>query len=444
MSLRAVLHIVGFLEFRRFALDAALALVWAWMPFALLGCGDDPAGPDSSPPLATGGNPVEKVYDDDQPPPVGSFGRIYYSDLTYLGAFRWPDSGDYAYCRGLMTYIPTRNSIVVVAREDRWCELDIPLPVISPDKDPDDLNVATEIMPPSLVWNSLSPFLGLADRMGGITWFEDRIWCGSFEYYNPARRDNLGITCVDDNFGDPRGAWRVGPSGIDEPIDDVFHANKTHEYIMVIPETWSARYTPGKRLAAGRHRTAGTLGGGNGPALYAFEADCFAPMGADLGGVPLMAFPFQDDMSANYLWQGYTAQDSYTAIWIESGDRQAVIIGSCKGLGPTYYGLGQNCDSDKGYHSEPYEPRLYFMDVDDLGAVAQGRMGVSDVRPYDVVSPREMWRHPDDPGSDPTCMVDWFSDFAFDDHSGRLFAVQKEAYRTEFSSRSIVHVWQVN
>jgi hypothetical protein len=231
---------------------------------------------------------------------------------------------------------------------------------------------------------------------------------------------------------------------VDFPIEDLFHANKTHDYIMVIPRTWSSLYTPGKRLAAGRHRAAGTCGGGNGPALYAFEADYTAPMGADLNGVALLAFPFQDTHSADYLWPGYAAQDSYRAIWVESGNRQAVIIGCAKGLGPTYYGIGQNCDTDKGYHSEPYEPRLYFIDVDDLGAVAQGRMGVSDVRPYEVVSPREVWRHPDDPGSDPTCKFEWFADFAFDDQSGRLFGVQRDAYRTEFSSRPIIHIWQVN
>lgn len=444
MSLKAVPHIMGFLEFRRFALDAVLALAWAWMPFALFGCGDDPAGPDTAPPLASEGEPVEQVYDGEQPPPVGSFGRIYYSDLTYLGAFRTPDTADYAWAVGMVAYVPTRNSLVLAANDDQWAELTIPVPRISPTKDPDDLEAAEEIVSPSPIWATLAPLVDLADKMGGLVWYENRFWCSSYESFNAARRDNLGITSIDDNFGDPRGGWRVGPSGVQYPIDDLFHANKTHGYIMVIPQAWSARYAPGKRLASGRHREAGTQGSGNGPALFAFEANASAQPGADLGGVPLMAFPFQDDMWANYLWPEYTADDKYQAVWVETGDRQAVIIGSTKGLGPVYYGIGQTCNSYKGYHAEPYEPRLYFIDVDDLGAVAEGRMGLSDVRPYEVVSPREVWRHPEDPESDPTCPVDWFADFAFDKQGGRLFGVQTGAYRTTYSSRSIVHVWQVN
>lgn len=398
---------------------------------------EQPAAPDTS--AQAGKKRSEIVFDEDRP-----FARLHYSDLAYCGAFRLPDSDEYAYGEGAVAYIAPRNTLAFITQNEQFVELTIPAPIICPGEEIGELNAATEVAVAAALWsNSLSPMLGRPNRASGLAWFDGRLWLAAYESYNAAALDNLGICSMDDTFGDPGGAWRVGPTGINQPIDRLFHANKTHEYILVIPQSWSERYAPGKRLAAGRHREAGTLGGGNGPALFAFEANATAPAGAHLNGIPLMAFPFQDDMTADYFWPPYTAKDEFAAIWLEVGKRQAVVIGAMQGIGPVYYGLSNTCLSNKGYHSEPYEPRLYFIDVNQLARVARRKAAPWSPRPYETVSPREVWLHPEKPGNDPTCKRDWFADFAYDAAGQRLFAVQVNAWDRDHVRRSIVHVWHL-
>jgi hypothetical protein len=395
--------------------------------------GDDPAADD----------PRTQLLGEDRP--GGSFGRLHWSDLTYLGAFKCPDQEFFAWPNGALAYIPTRNTLVVIGKTlgMNWFEISIPSPVISPTKNPADLQEAVNLSGWMDVLAPIHSKLAPAGDVGGLAWFEGRIWAGTYEFYNVAGRDNLGISSVDENFGDARGAWRVGPPNVHTPSVDVFHANKTHSDIMVIPESWSAAFTPGKRLAGGRHREAGAFGGGRGPAVYAFAADFNAPHGADLGGVPLMYF-----QEHTHVWPGYRNADEYHSTWIWSADqhRQAVLVSAAKGLGPNYYGVGVSCDPAKGWHAYPYEPQVHFIDVNDLGDVAQGRLEPWAVRPYESVVPTDIaWRSPADAGADPNCRLDWFRSFAFDSGRGLLYASQPMAYLLAGgSNRMIIHVWQVS
>lgn len=395
-----------------------------------------PAGkvpPDAAPP---GSVPPDGGDVGDRYPGVGHFGRIWYSDLTYLGAFKCPDSKTFSFAKGPIAYVPTRNTLLAVGKA--FQELEIPEPVISKDRQPSELHEAKPVAKMFDPMRPMAPLLGKARSLGGVTWFEGRFWVATWEFYNAAARDNLGITSFDEDFGDPRGAWRVGPPGVNQPIKDVFHANKTHDYIMVIPENWSSTYTPGLRLAGGRHREAGSNGGGRGPALYAFAANADAPPGADLDGVPLMYF-----MEHGKIWPEYRRADRYHAIWISRGNRQAVIVGSMKGTGPDTYGLGVGCDANKGFHAPPYEPRMYFIDVNDLGEVARGEKKPWSVRPYEQIVPEEMWGH--DEGDDASCKRDWMEGWAFDEERGLLYASQPKAYEVgRGQNRMIVHVWQVH
>jgi hypothetical protein len=376
--------------------------------------------------------------------PTGPFGRIHYSDLTYLGAFKCPDQASFSWPVGALAYIPTRNTLVVIGKTTgmNWFEISIPAPVISPTKNPAELNEAVDLSGWMDVLAPIQTKLAPAGDVGGMAWFEGRIWAGTYEFYNVAGRDNLGISSVDENFGDARGAWRVGPPNVNTPSVDTFHANKTHSDVLVIPEAWANAFTPGKRLAGGRHREAGAFGGGRGPALFAFAADYNAPHGADLGGVPLMFF-----QEYGNVFPEYRKADEYHSTWIWSADqqRQAVIVSVAKGLGPNYYGTGVSCDPAKGWHAYPYEPRLYFMDVNDMGAVAQGTLEPWAVRAYEMVVPNDIaWRSPTEPGADPNCRLDWFRSFAFDSAHGLLYASQPQAYLVPQSNRMIIHVWQVN
>jgi hypothetical protein len=384
---------------------------------------------DGSPGALVSPVPVEEL--DDYP----RFDRLHSSDLTYLGAFKCPDKISWAFAKGPLAWVPTRGRLMAVGKS--FSELE--LPGVSLSLLPQDLPEAYDPLQMFDPLPLLYPLLGNARSLGGFVWFEKRFWIASFEYYNVAARDNLGITSLDENWGDPRGAWRVGPSGVHSPSPDVFHANKTHGDILVIPQDWSDAHTPGKRLAAGRHRTAGAFGGGRGPALYAFRADVNAPPGADLGGVPLMYFPEHGKS-----FPGYRNADEYHPIWIWRGGRQTVIVGARKGYGPNVYGTGTSCSPDKGWHSHPYEPRMYFLDVNELAEVAHGRRLPWNVVPYEEIMPDEMWNAPGDASYNSGCKADWMRGWAFDDKNGLLYASEPRAYPVAGgSNRMIIHVWQV-
>ncbi|HMB71599.1 MAG TPA: hypothetical protein VKU85_19975 [bacterium] len=421
------------MQLRRIPRPVALVAAALITIAGLSGCFQSESGPDLVNPI-----PDEDISDDtpDNPPNGSEFQRIHYSDLAYLGAFKCPDKPSWAFAKGPLAWMPSRGRLVAVGKS--FAELELPGMTMSTQP-----TTLPEAYDPTKMFDPMSQLYGMLDpakTLGGITWFERRIWIASFEYYNVAGRDNLGITSLDENWGDPRGAWRVGAPRVDSPSPDVFHANKTHGYVMVVPQNWSDRYTPGKRLAAGRHRTAGAFGGGKGPALYAFEADISAPPGSDLGGVPLMYFPERGKS-----FPGYRNADEYSAIWIWRDNRQAVIIGARKGLGANNYGPGTACSPEKGWNSHPYEPRMYFVDVNELGEVAQGKRLPWNVVPYDEVMPDEMWNAPGDPNYNSGCKADWMRDWAFDESSGLLYASEPRAYQTpDGSNRMIVHVWQVN
>jgi len=414
---------------------SGVAALLASVLLALGGAGcSNPFGSDSGP----GGGVGTGRGGGDVPAGIpGQFGRLYYSDLTYLGAFKCPDRSSWAFAKGLLSYVPTKNQLIACGKSFAW--IDIPQPVNS--RNPGDLIEAYSPQggmfdPMPAVNSALSP----AGSLGGITWLNGRLWIATWEFYNVAGRDNLGICSFDDNFGDPRAAWRVGPSNVNGPSPDVFHCNKTHDYIMRVPQDWAGAYAPGKELASGRHREAGAFGGGRGPALYAFEANDLAPHGTDLNGVPLMFFR-ENDSAAR--WPQYRKADNYRCIWISRGNRHAVIVGAMKGLGPDYYGLGPPCTPDKGWHADPYEPRMYFMDVNELGEVALGDRLPWQVTAYDEVVPTEMWGY--GPNEDPQCKSEWFRDWAWDEERGLLYASQPRAYEVPGpSNRMIVHVWQVN
>ncbi|HMB69230.1 MAG TPA: hypothetical protein VKU85_07950, partial [bacterium] len=332
-----------------------------------------------------------------------------------------------------IAYVPTRNTLLAVGKA--FAEVGIPEPVIS--RNPGDLPEATML---TRMFDPMAPLaraLGPARSLGGVTWLDGRFWVGTWEFYNVAARDNLGITSFDDGYGDPRGAWRVGPPGVHRPSKNAFHANKTHDYVMVIPDSWSEAFAPGRRLAGGRHREAGANGGGRGPALYAFRAGTDVPPGGDLDGIPLMYF-----QERARVWPDYRKADRYHAVWIWRGGRQAVIVGAMKGLGPDFYGPGPPCSQDKGFHANPYEPRMYFVDVNELGEVAAGRRAPWEIRAYDEKVAKEMWGYGE--GANPQCKREYMADWAFDGERGLLYASEPKAYEPGgFLNGMIVHVWRV-
>lgn len=375
--------------------------------------------------------------------PSGSLNRLMWSDFVYQGAFACPRTEEWAFLDyTAITYVPTRGTLLVANRKG-VVELNVPDPVIAERDNARELRVAEQVttQPVSLAetFRAMLPFK--MRRLGGFAWCDGRIWIAMNEYYNVDATDNVGIVTLDDSLADPKGAWRVGPRGVNRPTQQTFHANKTHGYVCAVPPTWAATYAPGRTLASGRQRPAGAFGGAQGPALFAFEPRVDAPEGADLGGVPLLIYPTN---GKKWLHGEYRNDDTYVVTWVWTDKGQTVLIGSTKGRGQSHYGPGPpGCYSDKGWHSQPYEPELYLIDAFDLGQVAAGAMRPWEPQPYERIVPDFPWRTPEK-GEDPNCRHPWFSGLAYDPLGRRLFVIQARAYEGEHSNGTVVHVFRVS
>jgi hypothetical protein len=437
---------------RAAGLAAALALV------VLSACpaADAPAGGGRAPARAAGsGTPAAEASGTnalpaqgaprtapvDAPMPEGPLQRLAWSDFTYVGSFTCPRNREWAFLdyAGL-AYVPTRGTLIVNSRKG-LVELSIPPLVMAENDDQQrELEAAEPLSPPvslGRTFQEMLPYKGR--RLGGLAWHDGRLWIGMFEFYNVASRDNLGIVSLSDRLDDPRGAWRVGPENVNRPTKNTFHANKAHGYVCAVPPSWSAAYAPGKTMASGRHRGAGAFGGAQGPALFAWEPNPDTPPGGDLHGVPLMIYPTKGGR-----WPEYRNKDSFVATWVWSDKGQAVVIGCTKGLGPNHYGPGpSDCYPSKGWHANPYEPRVYLMDPVDLGGVAVGRLRPDDPLPYETVVPEFPWRTPAK-GENPDCRHPWFAAMTYDPQGRRLFVLQARAYVAGEYNGTVIHVLHVS
>lgn len=386
-------------------------------------------------------------------PSRGEFSRIHWADFVYEGCFLLPP--DFTLVPGKIAYLPHTDQLAMYG-----VRFGIPAPVDS--RLVADLNTAS--------WDGIHNNPGLAslwdpvDRVSGMVCDPNTglVWLAGNEFYNVAAKNNLGICATLPDFSAAVGAWRVADPRGSYTFDGYLwtnfgHANQSHGYITLIPESWASTYLPGMRLAAGYHRTAGAFGGVQGPVLYAFRADPTVPPGDpsdpaapghDLGGQLIFGH------RGTFVGDGvsYRKDDSYELMWVCSPDesRQALLIGTRKGLGPDYYGNhtgGCTYNNSKGWFSHPYEPQLHFVDVNELGEVARGLRAAWDVQAYETAHPTEFWKYSiSNPGWNPNCREDWFGGMAFDQMGGRMFVCERRAFDvvgTGGLKRPVIHVWRL-
>jgi len=417
--------------------------------------GNDPAGTTLIGPSGKTMAKGERSRDEGlAPAPLAhDFLPIHWSDFVYEGCFLIPPN--FTLVPGKIAYLPLADQLAM-----NGVRFGIPQPVDS--RVVADLNTAS--------WDGVMNSAGFGalwdpvDRVSGMVWEPETqlVWVTGNEFYNVAARNNLGVCATTADFSGAIGAWRVadpdGSFSFDGMIwTDYGHANQTHGYVLLIPKSWSDIYTPGKRLGAGYHRTAGAFGGVQGPVLWAFRADPTVPPGDpasptlpghDLGGQLIFGHrnTFVGDGTS------YRKDDSYELIWVCTPDeeRQALLVGCRKGLGPDYYGQhtgGCTYNNSKGWFSHPYEPQLHFVDVNELGEVARGDRAPWDVQAYETAYPTEFWKYTiSNPNWNPNCREDWFGGMAFDQAGGRLFVCERRAFDvvgTGGLKRPVIHVWRL-
>ncbi len=382
--------------------------------------------------------------------------RILLDDLYYRGAWKCESKTVYEHLSrcDIASHPVTGN--VFVAHKGGIEELDLsPNPEIKID--PRNLPTAKGLGKRVTFGTILAgaPNLAAAGTFGGMEVSPDgsRIWCAFFESYNTAGRDHLGLVALgsDLNGNDVLGAWRAGPAGTNIPMKDAFHANKTHQ--------WVVRMKSG--MGSGRQRAAGAFGGAKGPCLFKWTPDESKPTGSDFGATPYLCYP-GGQWSEGY--RNAESDDRCNATYIHTKDgREALVFGWTKGLmtatqaasyegvyepghakGANWYGQSPHkCSQNKGWHANPYEPRLYFYDISEI----ESATNPWDPQPYLSTSPLELYRHPSATGVDPNCGPPFFGGMTWDPTQERLLVLQAKAFDPSGGSAwrkgCVIHEWRL-
>ena len=394
---------------------------------------------------------------------VAVAGRLQPDDLVYRGAFRLPGASggsSWDYSGDALTYYPGGDadgpadghpgSLFGVGHDwDKYVsEIDIPLPVISPDKRLSDLNRAHTLRP----FGNVRARVGQLDRLlemprvgleylpaqGAQTSGKLYLCWGAHFQEDAALRVASHMWC---NVGltGSRGAWYI----------DGYSPYSVNDYLFEIPGGWADANTPGLRLGTGRFRDGGW--GGQGPALFAcgpWNHGNPPPNGAVLDATPLLLYSSTaTDPPPFHTLAGYHHADEWAGgAWLTGGSGSAVVFVGTKGEGDCWYGLpdGTVWPEEPPYPPDPlgqrgwwgtrFAGRMIFYDPDDLAAVAHGTLEPYEPQPYAALD------------LDPRLFAVASSqqkhhvgDVCFDRERGLLYLMEPLAD----GDKSLVHVWSV-
>ena len=386
---------------------------------------------------------------------------IQPSDLEYKGAFRLPgESGEssWEYSGAAMTYYPDGDSYgpmdgypgSIFAVGHDWqmyvSEISIPVPVISPTKNLDDLNTATTLQEFHDVRAGLFDPLVEIIRVGMEylpaqgNQTSDKLYFAWGQHFQEEGSPELipsHMWCeLDLSNPQTAGPWWVG-----DPSTSIYSVN---DYMFGIPEDWAAANTPGQLLATGRFRDGGWSG--QGPSLYAIgpwnDGNPPAP-GTRLNATTLLHY------DSSYTPGGHTMNDYHHSdewsggAWLTAGNKSAVIFVGTKGIGDCWYGCADGTDEppwppdcDRGWWSTGFEGQIIFYDPADLAAVARGEIETWEPQPYASLNI--------DPylyNVESTQQKEHVRAVSFDRARRLLYIFEPFA---DENAKSLVHVWSVN
>ena len=373
------------------------------------------------------------------------------SDFDYVGSFALPGMFDWG-ARGADfrrredgdTTKGLPGSLIITTHDYRAnvAEVAIPTPVVSTVLG--DLPVAKVLTPEFDVEGGRISELYALDGsdphsalLGGVEYIEETgdLVFSAYLWYNlgGVNYRNVGTNRFGGNADTVEAWWHVGPFRNSD-----FHSSRTGDYLFQVPSEWADRNLGGKSLITGFHRSAGAFGSSQGPAFFAFAppAEGSEPT-SDLEALDLMWFPeehkclafgpegfqFQDPDACSY--PDYRPCDTWqSGVWIERGEKSAMLLAGMKSIGETTY--------SGGYYCGEYLPYFTLFDPAQLIEAAQGKRKPWKVLPYAAFRPEGIW---DATGS----YAQGLGGAAFDIENGFLYVVQKH----EAGAKSVVHVWEL-
>lgn len=335
---------------------------------------------------------------------------LYPENFSYRGAFRLPSDPaeglGWEYGGGALAYYPDGDPISTDAYPGSLFaaghayhqyvgEIAIPEPVISPNKNVEDLPTATILQDFQDIRGGLYDFenfelprVGLAylppqgDQTSGKLYFA---WGQHYED-NPVPTHGWAET----DLAHPQttGLWYIS----------TYSNYSVNDYLFPIDTDWAEANIGGMWLATGRFRDGGWSG--QGPALIAFapwRAGNPPAPNSFLSAQPLLLYGSSAEDSL-LMMENYHHSDEWNGgAWLRLDNKSAVIFAGTKGIGQYWYGFANGVvwpdeppypdvppypNDDRGWWSTSFAGQIIFYNPADLAAVARGEIAPHEPQPY--------------------------------------------------------------
>jgi hypothetical protein len=382
-------------------------------------------------------------------------------DLEYMGAFRLPEGSNgtsWEWGGTASAYYPYGDpegpndgypgSIFATGHEweQQVSEISIPVPVISRDKDINDLNTAVTLQEFHDIKGDLFGYLEIP-RVGleylpkqGEQTTDKLYYCWGQHMQEGDDGPSHGWFELDLSNPQIQGPWKI-----DGQIKYV-----TADYIFSIDEEWASANTSGKLLATGRFRDGGQ--GAQGPSLIAYgpwNEGNPPPSGSSLSNIPLLLYSsVYHDMEGVYAVNDYHHSDEWSGgAWLTFGGKTAVLFAGIKGLGDCWYGYydgivwpenppyPEEGPGERGWWSDDFTARMIFYDPSDLAKVARGEMESYQPQPYAVMDIDDILHNI------PEYELRHLGALSFDRENGIIYLFE---FRGDYENeKPLVHAWKI-
>ncbi len=356
--------------------------------------------------------PAKKISSTPSTPENTTRTRITQNDITYLGAFRLPKDSNgpsrFGYGGGALALNPHGDpsgvndgypgSLYILGHENDQlvAEVNIPIPVDQRNKQLSTLNTAGFLQGFADITGGLAQKFdaGNGYRVDGLAYLEaqgaqtsSKIYWTARTYYNVDTSNDPSHGMSEANLSNPnaKGVWRLGD----------YTGMLTGGYIFPVPSYFANAYLGGKRLIAGLFTQQGVSATSQGPAFFAYAPWLNDPSNhgiannAKLATQALLYYPYTTNFTSHGdpigNFPDHQVPDRWdAAAWVYTDTQHAVIVVGRRAMGETFYGDARpnDCNTYKGYHGEPYEPRILFYDPDDLALAAQNKKDPTTIVPY--------------------------------------------------------------
>jgi hypothetical protein len=398
------------------------------------------------------------------PIPTPTRGRLTQNDITYVGAFRLPKETNgasrFGYGGGALALNPQGDpngpndgypgSLYIVGHENDQmvAEVNIPVPKDQRNKALSTLNTAAFLQAFGDVTGGFGRTFdaGNGYRVDGLAYLDaqgaqrsPKIYWTARTYYNVDTSDDLSHGMSETNIANPqaKGMWRLGD----------YTGMITGGYIFPVPKYFADAYLGRKRLISGLFTQQGVSATSQGPALFAYapwlddQSNRGLPNGTKLSATELLYYPYTTifnrggDPIGNF--PDHQVPDHWeAATWVNTLSKHAVIVVGRRSMADTYYGDARpdDCDIYKGYHGEPYEPRILFYDPAELALAADGKKDPTTIVPYLEWDPSQFFT--------PTCSWD-LTGAAYDEAHKNLYIMHSFADSEGGEPTPLLYVFNV-